>query len=150
MKKFNNLSAMQTNKNKQHNKGFSLIELIIVIAIMAILVGVMAPSLLSYIHKAKVSTDWANLRAYYSELEADFASTGEYRTDVLTDLTKPDNWKQTEIHFLSGQTVKMKDGYFAVAKASNGMGYQISYYCNKCLTDWDKHSKSCILILGAR
>ncbi len=39
------------------NKGFSLVELIIVIAIMAILVGVMAPQLIKYIEKSKVSAD---------------------------------------------------------------------------------------------
>ena len=39
------------------NKGFSLVELIIVIAIMAILVGVMAPQLIKYIEKSKVSSD---------------------------------------------------------------------------------------------
>lgn len=39
------------------NKGFSLVELIIVIAIMAILVGVMAPQLLKYVEKTRVSAD---------------------------------------------------------------------------------------------
>ena len=39
------------------NKGFSLVELIIVIAIMAILVGVMAPQLIKYIEKTNVSSD---------------------------------------------------------------------------------------------
>ena len=39
------------------NKGFSLVELIIVIAIMAILVGVMAPQLIKYIEKANVASD---------------------------------------------------------------------------------------------
>ena len=39
------------------NKGFSLVELIIVIAIMAILVGVMAPQLIKYNEKSKVSAD---------------------------------------------------------------------------------------------
>lgn len=39
------------------NKGFSLVELIIVIAIMAILVAVMVPVLLRYIEKTKVSSD---------------------------------------------------------------------------------------------
>ena len=41
----------------KNNKGFSLVELIIVIAIMAILVGVMAPQLIKYIEKRKVSAD---------------------------------------------------------------------------------------------
>lgn len=39
------------------NKGFSLVELIIVIAIMAILIGVMAPNLLKYVEKTNVSAD---------------------------------------------------------------------------------------------
>lgn len=39
------------------NKGFSLVELIIVIAIMAILVGVLAPQLLRYVEKTRVSAD---------------------------------------------------------------------------------------------
>lgn len=42
---------------KLNNKGFSLVELIIVIAIMAILVGVLVPQLIKYIEKAKVAND---------------------------------------------------------------------------------------------
>ncbi len=42
---------------KRKNAGFSLIELIIVVAIMAILVGVMAPLLLRYIEKTHVASD---------------------------------------------------------------------------------------------
>ena len=48
-----------------NNKGFSLVELIIVIAIMAILVGIIAPQLIRYIEKAKVSTDLRSLDAIY-------------------------------------------------------------------------------------
>ncbi len=39
------------------NKGFSLVELIIVIAIMAILVGVLAPNLIRYVERTNVSAD---------------------------------------------------------------------------------------------
>ena len=39
------------------NKGFSLVELIIVIAIMAILIGVMAPQLMKYVERSRVSAD---------------------------------------------------------------------------------------------
>ena len=39
------------------NKGFSLIELIIVIAIMAIMAGFLAPALVKYINKSRLSVD---------------------------------------------------------------------------------------------
>lgn len=39
------------------NKGFSLVELIIVIAIMAILVGVLAPQLLKYVERSRQAKD---------------------------------------------------------------------------------------------
>lgn len=44
-------------KKKMNNKGFSLVELIIVIAIMVILVAVLAPQYLRYVEKSRVSTD---------------------------------------------------------------------------------------------
>lgn len=44
-------------QKSMNNKGFSLVELIIVIAIMAILIGVMAPQLLRYVERTRVSAD---------------------------------------------------------------------------------------------
>ncbi|MBR6665983.1 MAG: prepilin-type N-terminal cleavage/methylation domain-containing protein [Lachnospiraceae bacterium] len=42
---------------KTNNKGFSLVELIIVVAIMAVLVGVLAPQYIKYLDKSKAGTD---------------------------------------------------------------------------------------------
>ena len=43
--------------NKQKKKGFSLIELVVVIAIMAVLVAVLAPALLTYTEKSRAQKD---------------------------------------------------------------------------------------------
>lgn len=51
---------------KTNNKGFSLVELIIVIAIMAILVGVLAPQYLKYVEKSRRSADLDQLDSVYT------------------------------------------------------------------------------------
>lgn len=44
-------------KYKLNNKGFSLIELVIVVAIMAVLIAVLAPQFIRYIEKSKIGKD---------------------------------------------------------------------------------------------
>lgn len=41
----------------RENKGFSLVELIIVIAIMGVLVGILVPTYMIYVQKSRVSSD---------------------------------------------------------------------------------------------
>ena len=47
---------------KERNKGFSLVELIIVIAIMAVLVAIVAPSFLNKIERAREAYDITTMR----------------------------------------------------------------------------------------
>ena len=44
-------------KKGMNNKGFSLVELIVVIAIMAVLVGVLAPQFLRYVERSRLQKD---------------------------------------------------------------------------------------------
>lgn len=54
---------------KLNNKGFSLVELIIVIAIMAVLVGVLAPQYLRYVERSRESADLNTMDAIVSAVE---------------------------------------------------------------------------------
>lgn len=50
------------NKNKEKkNKGFTLVELIIVVAILAILVGLLAPQYTKYVERSRQAADASNL-----------------------------------------------------------------------------------------
>lgn len=54
---------------KTNNKGFSLVELIIVIAIMAILAGAIAPALIKYIDKSRKSNDVSSAKTIKTAVE---------------------------------------------------------------------------------
>lgn len=69
---------------KRKNGGFSLIELIIVIAIMAVLVAIIAPNLTKYLSRSKSSSDEKNI----DELKSCFnRAVAQISTDVYDPIT---------------------------------------------------------------
>lgn len=56
-------------KKKMDNKGFSLVELIIVIAIMVILVAVLAPQYLRYVERSRVATDTQTIVEFINAMQ---------------------------------------------------------------------------------
>lgn len=81
------------NKKQKNNKGFSLVELIVVIAIMVVLVAVLAPVFTRYIESSRRSTDVQNA-----------ASIGE---SVLADVADNATWYQS---YVDGTVTEVKSG----------------------------------------
>lgn len=66
---------------KTNNKGFSLVELIIVVAIMAILIGVLAPQYIKYVEKSRVASDEQLAEQCYTAVQSALADE-DYFTDI--------------------------------------------------------------------
>lgn len=75
------------NKKQKNNKGFSLVELIVVIAIMVVLVAVLVPVFTRYIESSRRSTDVQNANSISEGVLADVAdgrirATADLSADV--------------------------------------------------------------------
>lgn len=65
-------------KLKEDKKGFTLVELIIAMAILAILVGLLVPNVIRYIEKARESKDESALDTYYTAATTALADEKAY------------------------------------------------------------------------
>lgn len=84
MEKVNEMISVQETKAKKRNKGFSLVELIIVIAIMAILVGVVGTQVLPYMDKSRKAKDMQVVSAVCTAAVTTFA---EHAADLGAQAT---------------------------------------------------------------
>ena len=66
---------------KKNNKGFTLAELLIVVAIIAVLVAIAIPVFTSQLEKSKEATDLANVRSAYATVVTKYMGDGS-ATDV--------------------------------------------------------------------
>lgn len=63
-----------TKEQKKNNKGFTLVELIVVLVILAILAAILVPALLGYIDRAKGQQIVLNARSCYTAAQAELSS----------------------------------------------------------------------------
>lgn len=73
---------MNKEQKRLGNKGFSLVELIVVIAIMAILVAVLAPTLLSKIEDSREGTDLQALGEINTAIKEAILSSEQVNKDM--------------------------------------------------------------------
>lgn len=94
------MNMLQTKKEelkKQGKKGFTLMELLIVVAIIAVLVAIAIPLFTNQLEKAREATDLANIRAAYAECSAaQLTGDGNTSKDVTITQRQAD-WQTTGV-----------------------------------------------------
>ena len=97
---------------KKNNKGFTLMELLIVIAIIVVLVAIAIPVFNAQLEKAREATDMANIRAAYAEVSADFImnedATASKTVTAVQTKAKWQTKKDAEKIKIGGQEVAAK------------------------------------------
>lgn len=142
MKNGGKMTKQRTTPTAKRNHGFTLVEMLIGAAIIAVLVAVAIPTFSSQLHKARVATDWANVRSYYAQLQYEFMETGKINNAYLNEFYFPTSPPDRTSFKLSGQEITLKEGSISVREnVVEGMtGYDILYLCN------EKHDE-CQLVL---
>ena len=78
---------------KQNRNGFTLMEMLIVIALIAVLVAIAIPAIASQLERSREAADLANVRAAYAQVSAE-ALLGNPQFTVTVDLKqKQADWQ---------------------------------------------------------
>ena len=105
---------------KKNNKGFTLMEMLIVVAIIAVLVAIAIPTFTSALEKSREATDAANLRAAYAEVTV--AALTEEATNDSTHITKSDDGNGNATWTKVVNLVQKQDGWQNESYTTNKIG----------------------------
>ena len=95
---------------KKSRKGFTLAELLIVVAIIAVLVAVAIPVFGSQLEKSREAADLANVRAAYAKVLTE-ANMGIYNEPVTVDLKqKQSDWQSADVITIGGISHSVTEG----------------------------------------
>jgi len=135
---------------KKSNKGFSLVELIIVIAIMAILIAVLAPQYLKYVEKTKRNSD---AKAFGEVVQATEVAIADPLNEQINSVTVSWNGGAGGQISFTGATTAVQGDVFEVINGSStnnalkgksklfqGGGSQVTFNIDSTTGNWSKTS----------
>lgn len=91
---------------KMNKKGFTLAELLIVVAIIAVLVAISIPIFSAQLEKAKEATDMANIRSAYAEVVAAYLGDSKEHLASVDLKSDTSNYKSDENAEIAGVLYK--------------------------------------------
>lgn len=81
-------------KVKENKKGFTLAELLIVVAIIAVLVAISIPIFTAQLEKSREATDMANIRSAYAEVVSDYLTDDQHAHSLdVVIVSNTNDWK---------------------------------------------------------
>ena len=82
---------------KKNNKGFTLAELLIVVAIIAVLVAIAIPVFTTQLEKSREATDMSNIRAAVAEVTTQYLADGAQSSysATVTAQQKQSGWQNS-------------------------------------------------------
>ena len=121
--------------NKLNKKGFTLIEMLVVIAIIAVLVSIVIPTVTSATDKAAAATNAANLRSVKAEMVTKMLTgtavdtvLGQYNNDSPADSTKTGvKFKPVGDTFVNTTTYTTYDDDAGFAAEKNGTDIKVTF-----------------------
>ena len=96
---------------RNNKKGFTLVELIVVLTILAVLAAMLIPALQGYIEKSLETADILHVREAYMEvLTASLTNDTENQVKTVNLKQKQDDWQSMDPITIAGITHYKKDG----------------------------------------
>ena len=105
-------------KKKNNKKGFTLAELLIVVAIIAVLVAIAIPVFTAQLEKSREATDLANVRSAYAEMMAEYLTWDG--TSTIESISVPSKQAQAK-----WQSIANEPANATIAEGHTGEGISV-------------------------